>query len=270
MIYVAGSGGFLGRELIKQCNGKTTIGTITDRPNIKDYGENCSIDEFCLEKTFHSQDILFLAGNVYLKGVPNVSSLYPLFDYTLNASTKIALAFCLKGGGKVINFRSYIEMVQSFQNNNQEYYKSIKSAQADLIRKFTEINRTNLFEFTLYDNFGEGDTREKIIPKILKSVKSQEEVHIHAPNICLNLLHVRQQVKLILETMENEQPGHFCIANKKTITLREIAAIAKSINSNAKINLGSSLDKNFLPYGNLVCPEEFDVENELSQYFKSR
>ena len=150
---------------------------------------------------------------------------------------------------KFITFGSMMEYDNSKNYRPLNYYSSTKKAFEDIL-EFYKIKFKNckFHIIKLYDTFGNGDDRKKIIPTILNSLYSSKKVFIVNKNLKLNII-LSDSINIFIKKLfYNKYPyTNIILKNKKNI---KILSLLKKISLNSKIKIKYKIlnKKNYFNY----------------------
>ena len=102
-----------------------------------------------------------------------------------------------------------------------EYTKS-KMLFSQYVETFCKDNKILFNEIYLDNTYGINDPRNKVIPLILKSVLENSKNPISNPNNFINLVHVKDVVNHIYDTIKKSRSSSNLYLHPKTINLQSI------------------------------------------------
>jgi nucleoside-diphosphate-sugar epimerase len=126
-----------------------------------------------------------------------------------------------------ISAESYFQ----FRNLEREpisLYAALKSAFSVLANFYCQAAKVPLVEVVLYDTYGPGDTRAKLIPALVKACVNEEPITLGPENQPVNLVYIRDVVKGLVSLAEAQRSGRFQIRAPQNTTVGEIAALMAS------------------------------------------
>jgi len=116
---------------------------------------------------------------------------------------------------KVISISSYIQLLE---NEYQNFYSETKT----LFNEWCESKVDDLVKIYLFDSFGAGDTRNKVVDAFIKSSIVSENIQIPETEIIINLTEVSEIVEGILDSIDLPG-GDYSIKSKNDISLENLA-----------------------------------------------
>lgn len=133
--------------------------------------------------------------------------------------------------------------MQSYQELLPINLQTEYSLSKRLFTKSLESCGISTHKFYLFDNFGIGDTRRKVVDIFIEKALAGVDIEIPSNDIFLNLCEVSNVVKNIFELIDSDCDTHL-IGNKEKISLSELAHfIIYNTKSPSKVTLnGTSPD----------------------------
>jgi len=130
-----------------------------------------------------------------------------------------------------------------FQYRNDEptpfsLYSATKQAFSDIARFYREVRQVDVREVVLYDTFGPGDTRDKIIPRLVGAVTSGEHVAMGSSVQELNLLFVDDVARGFVAAAAPNAGSPLRLSAATTVTLGELVGTLQEL-------VGGTLDVSF-------------------------
>ena len=157
------------------------------------------------------------------------------------------------------------------ENLRESYYCKTKNQFSDIIEKFCNNFKICKDEIFLDNTFGKNDNRDKIIPLIVRELKSGKGNPINNPNNSINLTYVDDVIKNILLSIKNPNSSStYSLIGKKSLILQSIFDFLYDFSNNGKINIDliKYVDNEYLkdyPINMLNETEQSDIPLELSR-----
>lgn len=130
---------------------------------------------------------------------------------------------------KIINALSYTQLLD-FKNQN------IYSLTKEILKKFFEIQSSNIVNVYLFDTFGSGDTRNKVTDVFIKRALLNKPIEIPKNEIRINLSDSEAVCTSLMDSLKLD-PGNYSIYSSNTISLESLAMkIISLCNKNVQIN----------------------------------
>ena len=159
---------------------------------------------------------------------------------------------------KIINILSYHQLL-SFKAQN--FYSLSK----ELFKKFLDHQETEIVSLYIFDTFGTGDTRNKVVDIFIKKILTGKEITIPSNEVKINLADVQPVCKSLINSI-NLGYGHYSIKSPDTISLEELAKMIMEIsNQTVHLNRAHSSPNYFAEIGSF--PENiFHKDPKYSLY----
>lgn len=155
-----------------------------------------------------------------------------------------------------INFGTYWQLNQVRLPTNTNLYTLSKKFFDEIIDYYIANFSLQASTLYLYDNFGEGDNRGKVISRMIESGFSNNRIQLHSAANEINLLHVDDVVSGILAFLRNNRNPRFVeISNSVNFTF---GAIVRTLNT----LLENDLDVSW----NLDLPSKIDSHSHVPIY----
>jgi nucleoside-diphosphate-sugar epimerase len=146
--------------------------------------------------------------------------------------------------GVVVSTMSFF---QYLHNEPAAYslYSATKQAFSDISRYYRDSKDVDLREVVLYDTFGPGDTRDKLVPRLVEAISTNTHVGMGPEAQPLNLLYVDDVVTGLLAVADAQSEERVALRAPANITVGELVSelevvaghrLSKSFNNDAAIN----------------------------------
>lgn len=161
--------------------------------------------------------------------------------------SNIALGLNLLEVMKNTNTRLMINTGTYWQHyNNEKYnpvnlYAATKKAFEDIIRYYTEVESIRVITLKLFDTYGKGDSRKKILNIISDLNEKSEILNMSPGDQLVDFIHISDVVNAYLIAYEyllntNKKNLTFGVGSKKPIKLKKIINLYEEI-TNKKLNI---------------------------------
>lgn len=149
----------------------------------------------------------------------------------------------------LINFGSYAQSIDGTNDISQNLYTTTKTAFEKLIEYYVQNFELKCLNLYLYDTYGPGDTRPKLINLIINALLKNEKLGMSPGDqeICyLYIDDVLSAIELAIDTVESLNKNEFKkygLYNKEVVTVKNLVKLTES-------TLGKKLnsDFGFYPY----------------------
>ena len=266
VIYVTGISGFIGRSLLSHLSHHfLQVINFTRRGTIQIF-EQSEITE--LEA---SSEFLLQCPSTTLINLATLYEPYPKTKTDLDDLIEANILFpsrvinLMKGMGplKVVNALSYHQLLD-FSSQN------VYSLSKELLKKF--LDHQNIYNINLYifDTFGKGDTRNKVIDVFIRNILAQKPIKIPANEIKINVSGSEAIACSIIHSLRLDA-GSYALNSPDTLSLESLAEIiigltgvpVEIIKENIGNNYFASLPS--LPKNIFMPPPGYNFMNRLQE-----
>jgi nucleoside-diphosphate-sugar epimerase len=101
-------------------------------------------------------------------------------------------------------------------------YSATKQAFFDISEYYRSVAGLDIRQVILYDTFGPGDTRSKLVPLLLAALKEERSVGLGPAAQQINLLYVDDVVSGLIATAEGKQEPVLCVRSPQNVTVGEV------------------------------------------------
>lgn len=142
---------------------------------------------------------------------------------------------------KFVNVSSVFTHYENKEYSPVNLYAATKKAFEDILQFYTEAYGIDSVTLELTDTYGENDTRTKLIPVLLASIRTQKKIDLAPGEQEVDFLHIEDVCRAFLiaakRLLEGSDKGFkkYSLSNKRNLTLRELVLILES-------SLGSPLN----------------------------
>lgn len=238
VIYVTGITGFIGSNLLKHLLQKyVKVVNFTRNNSLQIYEKN-TMKEINVSSKFLIQNPASIFINLATLYIPNPNSaeeLENIVEANILFPSRVYSSLAHTADLKIINALSYHQLLDF---NSQNVYSLSK----ELFKKFLDNQNIEIVSVYIFDTFGSGDTRNKVVDIFIKNILCGNPITIPSNEIKINLADVQIVCRSLMKSIEVRQ-GSYSLKSPDTITLEELAKMIMEI-SNKKVDLikaGSSL-----------------------------
>jgi dTDP-glucose 4,6-dehydratase len=125
---------------------------------------------------------------------------------------------------KFINFGSMMEYSKGNHFSPKNFYAITKHF-FKKIEEFYKLKYKNIkfYDLKLYEIYGDKDTRNKLIPTIIKNYKKNKEIKIVSKNLKMNFVYIKSLMKIINMIIFNKiKEGEYCVKNNRFVEIRKL------------------------------------------------
>lgn len=241
-LIVSGATGFIGSTLIfdfLQRKENSVIALVRDKENIKQlksmieyFGhdrllifESSNLEQLLSRENTKSDFIVHLA-NKYIKN-PSPSEKNEMLYVNTEFGIELAkIANQIESG--FIYASSYLEYLDKIDQSVSDYVEG----KQEFSKEIRKIEGLNIVENIVWDTYGKGDTRNKIVSSIINQVKSKKPVSLDHPNNLISLTHARDVASAITQSFSGMN-NTFLSGSDNIISIGEVYEAITTLNENA-------------------------------------
>lgn len=181
---------------------------------------------------------LFLAAHQY-------SDIERLIESNVTFPTKLLDAMDYAGVTRFINTGTSWQHYNSETYNPVNLYAATKQSFEDIIKYYVEAKGFSCLTLKIYDSYGPGDTRGKLVSLFDRLAENQESLDMSPGEQHIDLVHISDicnAYDIAVNMIINKQPGYqayYGLHSNKSYSLKELVAIYEhSNNCDIHINWG--------------------------------
>ena len=233
IIYVTGITGFIGSNLLSPLLQKyKKVANFTRNKTLQIY-EKDSVQEVDISDEFfikNPSDILINLATLYKPNPGTVEELENLIEANIRFPASVFNAFVPAENFKIINALSYHQLLD-FKAQN------VYSLSKELFKKFLDHQKCEVVSLYIFDTFGSGDTRDKVVDIFIKNILAGNPISIPSNEVKLNIADVKPLCKSLIESIKLPH-GSYSLKSPDTISLEELVKLIMEI-SNRKVDIFS-------------------------------
>lgn len=159
-----------------------------------------------------------------------------LINSNLIFSTQLIEAMILNGVKHLINTGTSWQHYENEHYNPTNLYAATKQAFEDILKYYIEAHGLIAQTLVLFDTYGDGDPRGKLISILCKAAKTQTTLQMSKGEQFIDLVHINDVVNAFAvasRSVTSQKNGHerYGVASGSPITLRELVKIFEQTNS---------------------------------------
>jgi nucleoside-diphosphate-sugar epimerase len=142
--------------------------------------------------------------------------------------------FVLEGasrcGARVVNVNSAWQHVNGAEYSPVSLYAATKQAFSDIATYYSQVRDLEIRDVTLFDSYGPGDTRMKLVPLLLGAARSGASLDMSDGQQLIDLTYVDDvALGLLHAALVSDVPSSTVIRSWKPLTIREVVARVESV-----------------------------------------
>jgi nucleoside-diphosphate-sugar epimerase len=130
---------------------------------------------------------------------------------------------------RFVNISTFFQHEGGKPHNPISLYASLKDAMSDITDFYVQRRGLNAVDLFLYNNFGPGDLRDKVVPLIVRACESGGSLSLKSPNALINLLYVKDVVSAIHLAIESDVQGRYSVANDNTVSIGALLSLVEDV-----------------------------------------
>lgn len=256
-LVLSGATGYIGKNFVQLLSSKYKIFCIVRKvSNIDDIRNiRCTILSYSDEKELYGvldrikPDVAIHLAGVFFGGHDS-NSIGEMIDCNVRFSTVFLDAVVKAGCRRFVNTGSYWQNYLCDIYNPVNLYAATKQAFEDIIRYYIEAESISALTLTIFDTYGPGDNRKKILNSLMK-LRDGESIDMSRGNQKLFLCYINDVIKaydVSIERIMNISDGimeKYSVRTDTPIPLREIVERLLSISGRTiNINWGALPNRN--------------------------
>jgi nucleoside-diphosphate-sugar epimerase len=142
--------------------------------------------------------------------------------------------FVLEGAAqcsaRVLNVNSAWQHVEGAAYSPVSLYAATKQAFSDIAEYYAQVRELEIRDVTLFDSYGPGDTRMKLVPLLLSAARSGASLDMSDGNQLIDLTYVDDvAVGLLHAALASDLPLSTVIRTWNPLTIREVVARVEAV-----------------------------------------
>lgn len=179
-------------------------------------------------------DLVYHLASLYLSG-HRYDDISKLMESNITFGAQLLEAMKINQVYRLINTGTSWQHYQNESYNPVNLYAASKQAFLDILRYYEEVMKLQIINLQLFDTYGPGDKRRKIMDLLRENALNGETLLMSPGKQCLDLMHIGDVVdafllagKYLLEG-KYEYCGTYALSSQRLITLQELAALYEKI-----------------------------------------
>ena len=229
-ILVTGATGFIGQHVVESLSrsGNKVVALTRSTSQVKHLcvpAEPIPTSALAFAKLFDelSCDTVLHLATMFVRDNDEVD-LHALIDSNLQLGLDIAAA-CSRSRKRLVIAGSYYQGLSFGQAEPQSLYAASKQAFRVFLEYYRRRNLIDFFEIRLFDTFGPRDTRDKLIPCLMRAAYYDQEMRLGSPRKSLRLSYVLDVAEEIRELALGTDSSDTFVDTYPPIALGELVRI---------------------------------------------
>lgn len=194
--------------------------------------------------TSASPEVIFHLASLFI--VQHKSEdIEPLITSNILFSTQLAEAAVVNKVKKFINTSTSWQHFEQLDYLPVNLYASTKQAFEDILKYFADSFELKVLSLVLFDTYGPGDFRPKLVPLLINSLKSQQALEMSAGKQLIDIVYIDDVVEAFLKAfiyLDHAEVlySRYAVSSNSPISLLDFVSLfEKTLNIKLKINWGA-------------------------------
>lgn len=151
-----------------------------------------------------------------------------------NIEFGLQLLDSIQGSRTRFVYASSFFQFQHNQKNPASLYAMSKASFSDFVDYYRKTRQLKATEIILYDSYGPGDGRNKLIPLLIGAARESSEIRLGAAGQALYLTHIEDICRGILEVIEHDGGNpQLCLRASEPVTVGELVEMVQTLTGNS-------------------------------------
>lgn len=248
-ILLTGAGGFIGRSLLARLGacGANVHSLVRSRPadsfehQVQGEGEAAIASIRDVLDQISPDVVVHLASAFRASHTPG--DIETLIDSNIRLGMRLLEAMEQSGFRRLINTGTYWQHFENRSYDPVNLYAATKQAFEDIIDYYVNAKSFCCVTLQLYDTYGPGDTRPKILALLEKTAREGAHLGLSPGEQLIDLVHVDDVCSAyeaaILRTLRGDVHGHerYCVSSGAPRRLRDVVSLFEHV-SGKKLSIG--------------------------------
>ena len=240
-IVVTGATGFIGSEVIKALSriGERTLAVSGPRStqlvkyhNVEWLAYDSDLEDLTRRVAQVSPTTVVHCANHYVLH-HDAKDIDPMIDANIRMGA-LLLGALGDEGTHFVNHSKFFQRQGAEGTQPNSLYAATKQAFTEIARWFGTHSNIRVCDVTLFDTYGPGDRRAKLIPRLLKSALSGEMVEILTPDAEMNLCFIEDVVAALAHIVARGITGEWSVRAAANCRVAEVVSEIEAV-TNRKV-----------------------------------
>ena len=231
-VLVSGPHGFLGKHLVASLvqNGHTVVAL--SRSSIEEITSTSTLIRATAAEDvprgideLENIDAVVHCATLYRRQ-HRTSEISSLVESNLTLGITLA-ELATRQSARFVNISTFFQHEEGKPHNPISLYASLKDAMSDITEFYVRRQSLNAIDLYLYNNFGPGDDRDKVVPLIVRACKQGESLSLRSPDALINLMYVGDVVAAVNRAIESSILGRYSVASKNVVSIRTLVSMVE-------------------------------------------
>ena len=255
-VLITGATGFVGGHLAKACiNQGYDVHCIVRpasrplEPSISNssasYSYSGSISEMQKILIKAKPDVVLHTAANFV-GTHNPEDISPLIESNITLGTHLVESMMAAGVTNLVTAATSWQHLDDWPYKPVNLYAATKQAFESILEYYVDAAELKVINLSLFDTYGPGDTRAKLIPLLQKAVKENTVLEMSAGQQIVDLVHVSDIVAGFLIAARQLANGQvqgtrkYCLNAEKRYSLEEVIHLVQDVYpGNLQVNFGA-------------------------------